>query len=187
MRKFYIFCIAACCFAVGVSASEHNFVRVAHAKGSQTEKPEFKSLLAKAEKGDAKAQFKVGVKYSLGEDVPQDSDKAVKWYKKAAKKGEPLAQNNLAALYMKGKDKDGKGVAKDVKKGLTWYKKAAEQGSTVALNNLAVHYLTGTGVPQDTDKAVEYFTKAAELGDEMAKDYLKGIKKAAEEKGGEEE
>ena len=52
MRKFYIFCIAACCFAVGVSASEHNFVRVAHAKGSQTEKPEFKSMLAKAEKGD---------------------------------------------------------------------------------------------------------------------------------------
>ena len=168
MKKLYIFITAVCCLTLGLGVLQHNFVGFAHAKSVQAEKPEFKNLLAKAEKGDIDAQFEVALGYARGQDTSVDKVKAAKWYEKAAKKGHPVAQNNLAALYMRGKDKNGAGIDKNVKKGLAWYEKAAEQGSTAALDNLALHYISGIDVKKDVEKAVEYYTKSAELGDEMA-------------------
>ena len=37
-------------------------------------------LRAKAEAGDADAQFDLGVLYSNGDDVPQDDAEAVRWF-----------------------------------------------------------------------------------------------------------
>lgn len=51
-----------------------------------------------AEQGVAVAQFQLGLKYDLGEGVPEDDVMAVSWYRKAAEQGNADAQKALAAL-----------------------------------------------------------------------------------------
>ena len=45
------------------------------------------ALLAKANAGDANAQFKIGVLYDLGQGVQHDNQQAAVWYRKAAEQG----------------------------------------------------------------------------------------------------
>ena len=52
-------------------------------------------LTKAAERGYAKAQTYLGVRYAGGEGVEKDQDKAVYWFTKAAKKGNADAQLNL--------------------------------------------------------------------------------------------
>ena len=56
----------------------------------------------KAEKGDAAAQFNLGVMYQNGEGVSKDNVEAVKWYRKAAEQGDDYALVNLGAMYRQG-------------------------------------------------------------------------------------
>lgn len=74
-----------------------------------------------AEQGHAKAQFKLGLMYELGQCVKQDNIQAFDWYLKAAEQGEANAQYNVAVKY-----KTGQGVAQDDTKAAYWYRKAAE-------------------------------------------------------------
>ena len=48
----------------------------------------FAETKAKAEAGDADAQYNLGLMYVLGEGVEQDFKEAVKWYQKAADQGD---------------------------------------------------------------------------------------------------
>jgi hypothetical protein len=52
-----------------------------------------------ADRGDAEAQFNLGVMYANGRGVPQDDWAAASWYRKAADQGNALAQNNLGNEY----------------------------------------------------------------------------------------
>ena len=47
---------------------------------------------AKAEQGDASAQFFLGSFYALGAGVLKDDVEAVKWYRKSAEQGDDSAQ-----------------------------------------------------------------------------------------------
>lgn len=49
---------------------------------------QLEALAVKANKGDADAQFHLGLMYGNGEGTPQDYKQAVKWYTKAANKGD---------------------------------------------------------------------------------------------------
>ncbi len=118
-----------------------------------------KAVEKAAKRGEPEAQFNLGVMYSTGQGVKQDSKKAVKWYRKAADQEHVGAQCNLALMY-----KDGQGVKQDSKKAVKWYRKAAEQGDAEGKHMLGVMYDTGQGVPQDYQKASEWFQKASEQG-----------------------
>ena len=61
------------------------------------------SLREKAEKGDAIAQFNLGLVYVKGRGVPKDEAEAVKWFRKAADQGDAQAQFNLGVTYAKGR------------------------------------------------------------------------------------
>ena len=50
-------------------------------------KPEIDALRARAEQGDAPAQFALGVMCAEGRGVPQDDAEAVRWYGLAAEQG----------------------------------------------------------------------------------------------------
>jgi len=50
---------------------------------------------ARAEAGDATAQYNLGVMYSKGEGVAQNDQEAVKWYRLAAEQGHSLSQTIL--------------------------------------------------------------------------------------------
>jgi TPR repeat protein len=81
-----------------------------------------------------------------------------------AKKGNPLAQNNLGNMYV-----DGKGVSRDYKEAFKWYKLAAQQGYAGAQYNLGVMYQDGTGVLQDYKEAVKWYGLAEGQGIAAAK------------------
>ena len=57
--------------------------------------------------------------YYFGKGVQQDYTEAVKWYRKAAEKGNAKAQFNLAVTYARGK-----GVLQSGEAAAAWYYKA---------------------------------------------------------------
>lgn len=117
------------------------------------------ALLAAAQEGNAEAQYKVGLRYALGDGVPQDDQQAIPWYQLAADQGNAGAQVSLGLMYA-----EGRGVAQDDTQAVTWYRKAAEQGNAKALYNLAFMYRSGRGVPQDNVKAYAWYSLAEDQG-----------------------
>jgi len=117
-------------------------------------------LRVDAEKGDAVAQFTLGVVYGDGVGVAKDEAEAVKWYRRAAEQNHALARNNLGACYH-----NGQGVAKDYLEAVKWYRKAAEQNLALAQYNLGVCYERGQGVAKNEVEAAKWYAKAAEQND----------------------
>ena len=82
-----------------------------------------KKLRPLAEKGNSKAQFRLGWMYGHAEGVIQNNEEAVEWYRKAAQQDHAIAQFNLGARYA-----TGKGVVQNYEETIKWYEKAIEQG-----------------------------------------------------------
>ena len=57
----------------------------------------FEDTKAKAEKGDAIAQWSLGTAYHKGEGVTKDDAEAAKWFRKAAEQNYAQAQRNLGS------------------------------------------------------------------------------------------
>ena len=115
------------------------------------------ALLAKANAGNADAEFLVGAKYELGARIPADLAQAAAWYRKAADKGDVRAQHSLGVMY-----EFGRGVPADDSQATEWYRKAADRGFAPAQFSLGLCYAHGKGVPQDYRQALEWYGKAAE-------------------------
>ena len=97
-----------------------------------------------AEKGNARAQNKLGRMYSLGQGVPKDSRAAAEWFLKAAEQGVAEAQGMLGYMYLVGE-----GAPQSNGRAYEWLRKAAEQGHHYAQSNLAFLYQEGKGVDKD--------------------------------------
>jgi tetratricopeptide (TPR) repeat protein len=132
-------------------------------------------LVKKANEGIAEAQTLLGYRY----DRIGDYSMALKWYLKAAKQGNAIAQCNIGSLYHKGQDMISflfsQGVNQDYKQAMQWYVKAAEQENTDAQNNIGLLYYNGQGVKKDREIAKEWFLKAAKQGNELAKEWLRQL------------
>jgi len=122
---------------------------------------------AKAEKGEANAQFQIGWCYLIGQSVPLDKAEAVIWFSKSAEQGNVDAQNNLGSCYAKGD-----GVSKDDTEAARWYRRAAEQGNAVAEHNLGACLWNGDGVPVDFVEAYKWCNLASAQGFDAAKKTL---------------
>src|ERR1017187_384117 len=68
----------------------------------------FQELKANAEKGDAEAQYGLGLAYARGEGVTNNEAEATKWFRKAAEQNNADAQFTLGSYYA-----FGEGMAKD--------------------------------------------------------------------------
>lgn len=79
---------------------------------------------AAAERGDARAQYAVGLIYEDGRGVKQDFREAVRWYRLAAAQGEWKAQTGLAWMYA-----IGEGVPQDYVRAHVWFAFAAVSAS----------------------------------------------------------
>ena len=80
------------------------------------------------------------MRYEKGRGVEQDYVEAVKWYRKAAKQGYALAQENLGEMY-----DNGRGVDWDDEATVKWFREAAEQGNAKAQFLLGEMYDNGRG------------------------------------------
>jgi localization factor PodJL len=116
-------------------------------------------LRAAVLKGDATAQYEVGVRFAEGRGAPQDLPAAARWFERAAKQGLPLAQFRLGALYERGV-----GVKKDRERARQLYLESAGAGNPRAMHNLGVLHAEGIDGKPDYVSAVKWFRSAAEYG-----------------------
>ncbi|MBO0755425.1 MAG: sel1 repeat family protein [Bradyrhizobiaceae bacterium] len=91
----------------------HAFVVLAVAAGSARAETPFDRAAARgrdeaggvsslARRGDAHAETVLGFMYATGRGVPQNFERAVDWYRRAAEQGDPTAQYLLGLMYDKG-------------------------------------------------------------------------------------
>ena len=136
-------------------------------------------LRARAEGGDADAQFVLGVGFFNGRGVAQDQGQAVYWWEQAAKQGVLEAQVNLGYWYRDGRVPTGEellqwcqvvagyhqaqfqqgmghtfedgfgGVLQDEAAAARWFRCAAEHDYSMGMLNLGRLYQEGVGVAQD--------------------------------------
>lgn len=145
-----------------------------------------------ANHGDKVASYKIGVMYNNGKGVQQDYIQAAQWfeksvnqgnvfvqedldkamsnvgititeYRKAANKGDVVAQMRLSTLYFFGGVID-----KDLAKSAKWMLKAARQGNAGAQKSIGDMYFKGQGVVKNEKKAFNWLHKAATQGDAYA-------------------
>ncbi len=114
------------------------------------------ALLRRAESGDARAAFILGMRYAKLDDSSRDDAEAVRWLRQAAEQGLAEGQYNLGIMVAAGR-----GVARDPGQAADWYRKAAEQGLASAQYNLGAQYAVGDGVPRDEQQAATWFQRAA--------------------------
>jgi TPR repeat protein len=115
-----------------------------------------KSLLAKAEAGDAEAQLQLSKLY----DEQERHDESFKWAECSAMKGNLEAQFAIGKCYS-----SGKGTPKDKTKAFECYMKAAENGYAEGQVKVGDCYFFGFDrVTKDEAKGFEWLMKAAENG-----------------------
>ncbi len=112
-----------------------------------------------AERGEAEAQFELGLRLITGEGVKKNLEQGVHYIELAARQKHLRAQHILGTLY-----EDGIGVKKDLAKAASWYRTSADLGFALSQHSLAVLYEEGRGVKKDPARATEWFKKAAEQG-----------------------
>lgn len=120
-------------------------------------------LRADAERGDAEAQYNLGLRHYHGLFAPQDYAQALQWYEAAAKQGHAAGQFSLGVMHA-----HGQGGPQDYAQARQWWELAAKQGHASAQYNLGVMYDNGSGVPQNHVQAYAWFNVAAAGGNEGA-------------------
>ncbi len=134
-------------------------------------KKEIEDLLIQANKGNASAQYWLGLKYFVLKDYSQ----SVYWYRKAADQGWSIAYSSLGECY-----EWGYGVEKDMGQAVFWYRKAASNGEVTSMYRLGRCYFEGLGVDKNYESAVFWFRRGADSGDPTAQRslgdcYMKGL------------
>jgi TPR repeat protein len=135
---------------------------------AETNPTDISKLRARAEAGNADAQFRLGNAYENGKVVSQDYALALTWYKKAAEQGYPAAENGLGVMYLLGH-----GVEKNKEEAVHWYRRAAKLGSREAMFNLGASYYNGDGVGENPIWAYAWFLLSQEAGDSAAEDAVR--------------
>lgn len=118
-----------------------------------------KELRPLAERGDAEAQYRIGLMFEFGRGYPIDKAQGIAWFRKAAAQNHTAALQELGVIYA-----TGDGVPKDDAQAVSWFRKAAELGNPTAQFNLGLMIAKGTGAPKDDALAVSWFRKAANQG-----------------------
>ena len=140
---------------------------------------EHETLKAKANQGDADAQFLLGettiIRALMGDAVENDMDAAVAWLRESAEQGNAQAQLSLANTLCYGSC----GTEKNPVEAVKWYRQLSEQGNAQAQLALANAYWTGDGVKKNPVEAVKWYRQLSEQGNahaqsELAKAYWQG-------------
>jgi TPR repeat protein len=143
-------------------------------------------MVALANKGDAEAQYHVGMMHNNGIGTQQDPRQAFEWFQKATASSDPLGAYKLGCYY----DGQGAGIVTldenealkyklvaaeagyalaqhDVallydrqgnqEAALKWWKMAGDQGYPPALYRLSMAYSAGKAAPRDLTLSYAYF------------------------------
>jgi TPR repeat protein len=108
-------------------AEESDYDKAVHVYGCADYPKAFNLFKPLAEKGDALAQFQVGMMIEQGQGAEVDYSSAYKWYLKAAEQGMADAYFALGQLYARGL-----AVPQDVVQSYAWFDLAVQGGHAVA-------------------------------------------------------
>ena len=155
-----------------------------HKEGTQDDPDTHLELLTlAAERGDADAQYTLGVMYARGDGVTQDYQAAFHWISLAAEQNHTKALSCIGTAYLKGEI-----IPRNYELAVNALTQAARQGDSDAQFNLATMYAKGEGVSKDLASAFQYYSLAAEqanadaqyalgfmyyYGDGVTRDYAK--------------
>ena len=179
MKKLLILLLAIFLSAGSLSAQSEDikvFLQQQNQKGVE-------ELIKKADKGDAKAQYQLGLIY-YGNDVvpdgiPQDYAKALKYFLAVAQNntsvhntlvqtGLGFAELTLGRMYL-----EGQGTPQDYVQALKWFRLAANKRDGLAMFDIGRMYYLGLGIPQNYILAHMWFNLGAAT--EKKSDYEDGI------------
>lgn len=129
-------------------------------RSSETLSESLDGLRQLAEKGDATAQFALGIRYATGEQVKQDYTEAARWFSLAADRGQVKAQSVLAAYYWAGT-----GVPKDLSKAYFWAILARANGDEASAARAAelatrISYNDRNAIQQQADEWLREHTSS---------------------------
>ncbi len=118
-------------------------------------------FLEKAKKGNADAQYQLGILYLTGKGTLQDFSEASKWFILAAEQNHPLAQYELGLLYQ-----IGQGVEMDNEKSYMWFNLAAAAGieQAIAARDKAMRSLSRTQLSSAQKAAREWLDSRNKSG-----------------------
>ena len=120
----------------------------------------FRELRPLAEQGHADAQYRLGVLYDYGKEVPRDHAQALKWLRRAAEQGHAGAQHQLGLMLCMGY-----GLPQDHERAYMWFQLAAgqlageERKKAIAARDSVVPRLTPEQVARAQKMAREWQPK----------------------------
>ena len=141
------------------SESEKWFKRAAetghkHAQNALKKQQEIDSLKLAALQGDIGAANRLGKIYNDRGNRTYH-EKAAKWYRISAEKGNAEGQNGLATQYA---------FLDNYEKSLKWHKLAADQGNFYSMERVGTMYQYGRGVEQSDAEAIKWYRLALDKG-----------------------
>lgn len=117
--------------------------------------PDLTALQAKAQAGDAEAQFQLGEAYRAGKGVAADPETAIMWYRRATAQGHIRASEELGfALFAHG----------DRREAMPYIEKAAARGEARAFYLLGTAHFNGDYATRDWPLAYAQTERAAAAG-----------------------
>ena len=121
-------------------------------------------LKAKAQAGDAEAQYRLGNAYYNSLGVSRNDELAYKWYLKSADQGFAEAQYTLGLQHSGSKDNPFRltTVKFDLHEAFKWFFKAGKKGYPKALKQIGEAYKSGLGTEINPELAKEYFKMSVE-------------------------
>lgn len=120
-------------------------------------------LKAMAEEDNAEAQVDLAYCQAYGRGTVKNMEEALRWARRAAGQGHPVAQAFLGARYY-----FGDGVSKDYDEAYEWFEKAAAQQYSYAIADLGRMHLEGHGVRKNPARARELFLQGVEMNNGQA-------------------
>jgi tetratricopeptide (TPR) repeat protein len=114
------------------------------------------TLLSLARRGDAEAQYLVGMAYTEGREVPRDPAQGIRWLRHAASQRHAEARFALATLY-----REGRGVPQNLPAAVRLFTEGAAEQHRESKFALAKMYGAGQGVARDDHLAVKLLNDAA--------------------------
>ena len=123
----------------------------------------FEKALQAATRGNAEAEFDVGLMFLMGDGTDKDAQQALGYLLKAAHHEVIEAQYNVALMYL-----TGDGIATNTEQAFVWMTKAALSNCVDAQYNLGLMY----DKAHEADKSFAWLAKASELNHPLAQYHL---------------
>jgi TPR repeat protein len=134
----------------------------------------FNKIKVAARKGNAIAEYALGLMHEKGIGVERDIRMALSYYRRSAEQGYSAAQNEVARSYERGED---------YKKAAKWYRRSAEQGDAKGQFSLGRLYqenrINSHDYYDNLTEAVLWYQEAVIGGEKAARDRLDFLKDSA--------